>query len=466
MTHSAAPLPRIVVAGLSGGSGKTIVSLGLARALSARGLAVRPFKKGPDYIDAKWLALAADGETCNLDPFLTSNDIVRALFADRMRGHDIGLVEGNRGVFDGSDEHGSLSTAALARLVAAPTLLVLDATKMTRTAAALVAGINNFEPDFRLAGVVLNRTAGPRHRSILKASIERYTNVPVLGMLPKLPTNPIPERHMGLMSDQEMHDIDADLDALGVLLAEHVDLDAILAAAHGAPEFGPVGAIPWPEAQALVARPRIGVVRDAALWFYYPENIEALERAGAEVVPVSILDDAPWPELHGLYLGGGFPETHAARLSANWTARDRVRALCASGAPVYAECGGFMYLARALRLDSGSYDMAGVLPLSTHLCERPQGLGYIEAVACRETPFHPAGARLKGHEFHYSSCADVGAAEADFSLELTRGVGMAGNRDGLLRGNTFVAYVHLHALGALHWAPRFVLAAARFAGIV
>ncbi len=464
-------MPRLVLAGLSGGSGKTILSLGLCRALARSGLAVRPFKKGPDYIDAKWLGLAAGATACNLDPHLMPPALLPVLFADRMAGFDLAVVEGNRGIFDGRDVQGTLSTAELSRQIKAPVILVLDCTKMTRTAAAVVAGIAAFEPGLRLAGVVCNRTAGERHRSILRGAIEQYTDVPVIGMLPKLPENPIPERHMGLWSDQELaDDVHAALDRLADVVTSSCDVRAVRTIAESAQPL-PVAAGAhsglWPEPLRLPRRPRIGVVQDAALWFYYPENIEALERAGAEIASVSILTSEPWPELHGLYLGGGFPETHAETLAANAGVRERVRGFSESGMPIYAECGGFMYLANRLEYQDRSWPMAGVFPVSTRLCKRPQGLGYIEAQAVRETPFFRAGARIPGHEFHYSACClDGPAPHLDFALRVERGSGMHDGRDGLVHKRTFAGYTHIHALGIPDWAPNFVRAAAEYAGII
>ncbi|HMM39849.1 MAG TPA: cobyrinate a,c-diamide synthase [Desulfovibrio sp.] len=454
-----ASTPRLILAGLSGGSGKTIVSLGLCRALLQAGHAPRPFKKGPDYIDAAWLGLAARADCSNLDPFLLPAETLLSLFAGKAQGFDLALIEGNRGLFDGKDVAGSCSTAELARLLAAPVILVMDCTKMTRTAAAVVAGCRNFEAGLNLAGVVLNRTAGERHRRILREAIETYTDVPVLGMLPKVAENPIPERHMGLVSDQEHVDREAALEQLGRLAAGWLDLERILDVARMAPDL-PVPATPlWPETP-LSDGPVIGYVQDAALWFYYPENLEALERAGARLVRLSLLDSAPWPEIHGLYLGGGFPETQAEGLSANALIRNHVRALAAAGLPIYAECGGFMYLCRALEMHGRTYPLAGVFDLTTTLCPKPQGLGYVEALVERDNPFHPAGAVLRGHEFHYSACLATTAADSSaFALRMTRGQGLFQGRDGLVRNNVFAGYTHIHALGERHWAPRFVTAA-------
>lgn len=458
--------PRLVLAGLSGGAGKTILTLGLTRALSASGLRVRPFKKGPDYIDAAWLGLAAGRDAANLDPYLFPASRILPLFLEKSHGVDISLVEGNRGLFDGMDVAGSCSTAALARSLRAPVILCLDATKMTRTAAAIVAGVKSFEPDLDLAGVIVNRTGGPRHRKIVRECIETLAHVPVLGTLPRLPENPIPERHMGLVSNREHGDVDPILDGLAAFLRDHVDLDRIVAIARSAsPLPDDPESRPAPPPAPPGGRPVIGVVRDAALWFYYPENLEALARAGAELVTVSLLDDIPWPDLDGLYLGGGFPETQARALADNSRVRDHVRGLAEAGLPIYAECGGFMFLCQALQLADATYPMAGVFPLTTHLCARPQGLGYSRAVVDRPNPYHPVGTILSGHEFHYSKCLpalETTPPPDRFCLAMERGVGMLAGRDGLLHGNTFAAYTHIHAEGAPHWAPNFVAAALRY----
>lgn len=455
--------PRLVLAGLSGGAGKTIVSLGLARAWAESGLQMKPFKKGPDYIDAAWLGLAAKKYCTNLDPGLLDRDALIALFQEKATGADLSLIEGNRGLFDGKDVSGSCSTAELARTLRAPVALVLDCTKMTRTVAAIVQGCAGFEPDIALAGVILNRTAGERHRSMLRRAIEQYTDVTVLGALPKLSENPIPERHMGLWSDLEMDgDSDAALGALGRVMADCLDLDRLLDEARSAPELEKPEVAIWPTPAfdtATEERPTIGYVHDAALWFYYPENLEALERAGARLVRLSLLDDAAWPELHGLYLGGGFPETLAEQLAAKVDRRNEVRDLVRAGLPVYAECGGFMYLCERLEYEGKTWPMAGVFPLETGFCARPQGLGYTEAEVLEDTPFFQAGDVLSGHEFHYSRCVSPAGSELHFALRMLRGNGMLDGRDGLRVANTQAGYNHIFALGTPQWAPGFVRAA-------
>lgn len=465
-------IPRLVLAGLSGGTGKTIVSLALVRAFTRRGLAVAPFKKGPDYIDARWLAIAAGRDCSNLDPFFHSDEVLRSLFWHRSQGAGLSLVEGNRGLFDGKDALGSCSTAELARRLAAPVVLAIDCTKMTRTVAAIVQGCASFEPGLDLAGVILNRTAGERHRSVLRRSIEEYTDIPVLGMLPKIAENPIPERHMGLLSDQEYgtgaQDGHAALDALADTAEQWLDLDAILGVARRAPRMNPATA-PLFDGSPRPKAARIGYVHDEALWFYYPENLEALAHAGAELVRLSILSGEPWPDMDGLYLGGGFPEMFAQRIAVNRPVLERIRSLSRAGMPIYAECGGFMLLCDELECRGadgsvGRHAMAGVFPAATALCERPQGLGYTEAVVEDASPFFRPGETVLGHEFHYSLCLTGRGASLSATMRMRRGSGIGDGRDGLLYENTFAGYTHIHALAVPDWAPRFVAAAVRWRG--
>lgn len=456
-------MPRLVVTGLSGGAGKTINSLGLARAFTEAGRLVAPFKKGPDYIDAVWLGLAADNPCSNIDPFFMTEDVQRSLFYERVKGCDVAIIEGNRGLFDGMDVEGSCSTASVARALEAPILLSLDCTKMTRTAAAVVAGIAGFEDGVRLGGVILNRTAGDRHRSILQKTIEQYTDVPVLGALPKISPDPIPERHMGLVSNREYDGQEAILSNLARIMRENTDIDRIWEMAASAPVPScPVQPL-WP-AERVDAGVTIGYIRDAALWFYYEENLEALRQAGATLVELSLLSEEPWPEIDGLYLGGGFPETLAAELSANTATRERVHGFAQAGLPIYAECGGFMYLTHSVEYGGKTYEMAGVLDAKTVFCPHPQGLGYIEARVDVENPYHPLGERLVGHEFHYSYCTADAPERLTTTLVMERGKGTVLGRDGIVQNNVFAGYAHIHALGAPWWAPNFVAAARRYRG--
>jgi cobyrinic acid a,c-diamide synthase len=448
--------PRLVVGGTAGDSGKTLVALGLARAFTGLGLRVGPYKKGPDYIDAAWLGAAAGPTGRNLDTFLMDDAAVGSSLA-RSAELDLLLVEGNRGLFDGLDAEGSHSTAELARRIGAPVLLVLDVTKMTRTAAAVVAGCRALDPDLPLAGVVLNRVGTARHESVVREAIARAGGPPVIGAIPRLHEEWLPGRHLGLVTVEEHPRREEALQAAASAVEKHVDLRAVLDVAASAP---PVS-LPVPDPVPAGSAVRIGVLRDESLSFYYPENLEALEAHGAELVTLSPLRAGRLPELDGVYFGGGFPEAHAQRLAANDSLRASVREAAALGVPVYAECGGLMVLARELVVDGVTHRMTGVLDLVVEQTTRPVGHGYVEAEVDRPNPFFDRSARLRGHEFHYSRILSGGDAGAS-CLRLQRGQGIGGGRDGIAVGNVWASYLHVHALGTPSWAETFVsLARAR-----
>lgn len=451
--------PRLVISGLSGGSGKTLVSLGLSRLFTRRGLTVQACKKGPDYIDYTWLALAAGRPAACLDPYFLDDDALLHQFCRVCaKGNpDIAVIEGNRGLFDGRDTEGTCSTAHVARTLKAPVVLTMNCAKMTRTAAAIVSGIAHFEPDLHLAGVILNNVAGERHGSMLRRAIESYTDIPVLGILPRLKSNPLPERHMGLTLDHD-DEVHAVLDTLADVLEAHTDTDVFLSLSRTAPTLPHLPFVPN-NADPQMSRPRLGYVRDKAMWFYYEENLEALREAGAELIPLSLFDNAPWPKLDGLYLGGGYPELYADEISASPHLTE-IRKMSLAGRPIYAECGGFMLLCKALLLDSGQHPMAGLLPARPRFFHRPQGLGYVTARVAKSNPFHPLGSVWRGHEFHYSRCEWTSDTLPSCCLELSPGTGMYEKNgvhyDGLLIRRTFACWTHLFAPAVPHWAKRFV----------
>jgi cobyrinic acid a,c-diamide synthase len=443
---------RLVVAGTSGDSGKTLVSLGLAAAWRQAGREVAVFKKGPDYIDAAWLGWAAGRDAHNLDVHLMGEETVRRNLAWYARDADVALIEGNRGLFDGIDAAGSASTARLATLVETPVVLVLSASKMTATAAAIVKGCQSFDSTVRIGGVILNRVASERHGRIAAEAIEATCAIPVLGLLPRLDDNLLPSRHLGLVPPAERGDSEGLAGRLAAMIAAHVDLEKVEALARSARPLPVV----QPAAGTPSASVRIGYFRDSAFTFYYPENLEALERAGAALEPISALEAQRLPPVDLLYIGGGFPETHAARLSANQALRSAVHQAAAAGLPIYAECGGLMYLARAVRADGRDYPMSDVLPIEVEAMSTPQGHGYCEVTVDAENPFFPLGTTLRGHEFHYSRVA-TGADRVTFAYRMTRGTGCGpGNdgqpRDGMMAGNVLASYTHLHAAGVAGWA--------------
>jgi len=444
--------PRLVIAGLSGDGGKTLVSLGLAGAVRARGVVVAPYKKGPDYIDAAWLGLAAGRPGRNLDTFMMPPEGIGHALA-RGADADLLLVEGNRGLFDGLDAGGSHSTAELAKRIGAPVVLVVDVTKATRTVAAQVLGCRTMDPDLNLAGVVLNRVATARQERVIRAAVESATGVPVLGAIPRLRGDgPLPGRHLGLVTVGDHPDA-AEAVARAVEAVDvSVDVEAVRTVAHRGSR--PVE-VPDPVRPAPVESFRLAVARDEAFCFYYPENLEALEAVGAELVWFSpVADDALPAGARGVYLGGGFPEVHARALAENGGLRRDLRAAAASGLPVFAECGGLMALAQEIRLGEDSYPMAGVLDLVVEQTPRPQGHGYVMGRVERKNPWFDEGATLRGHEFHYSQV--VAGTDVDRAvLRLERGKGLGNERDGIVKGSVWASYLHLHAASVPGWARRF-----------
>ena len=457
-------IPRVILAALRGGAGKTFLTVGLIAALRKRGLDLGVFKKGPDYIDAGWLGLAAGGVCYNLDAYLFNLDVLLGSFLKRSCRKDAAIVEGNRGLFDGVDAAGSYSTAELAKILKAPVVLIVDATKVTRTAAAQVLGCRMLDPALELKAVILNRVAGARHERILREAIEGATSIPVIGSVNKLSLINFPQRHFGLLPLQEHPQALEFVEEAARWSKRSVDLDRLLEIAASAEDF-PFGAAS--DLSDCRQRPssaglRIGILKDSAFQFYYPENLEALESKGAQLVEISALAPAELPELDGLYIGGGFPETHAEALACNSIFKKSLLKAVENGLPVYGECGGFIYLSRSLRIDEKVYPMVGVFPVDTVLQRKPQGLGYIHVEVTGPNPFYQIGAVLIGHEFHYSHVAGIDETRSAFAFRVLRGYGMDGLRDGICVRNALGTYVHLHALGEPAWAEAFMAKASEF----
>ena len=457
------PQPRLVIAGTGGDSGKTLVSLGLCLAWRDEGVPVVAFKKGPDYIDAAWLAWASDGPVRNLDTYLMGGEAVSRAFAEHATHEGINLVEGNRGLYDGVGAEGTHSTAELAKLLEAPVLLVLDVTKRTRTAAALALGCIRFDPRVRFAGVVLNRVGSSRHRRVATEAIEATCGVPVLGAISRLRgDDPLPGRHLGLVTVQEHGQLQEVQQRLIDTVRTSLDLDRIAELARStsivpALSQAAASAPPSPGEQVVV-----GVLRDSAFTFYYPENLEALEGLGARLEFISAIEDASLPDIDALYIGGGFPETHAEALTANRSLLDEVRRAGDAGMPIYAECGGMMYLARTIRWRDRPVPMAGVLPIDMVVEPRPQGHGYAEVEVDTGNPFFVEGTRLRGHEFHYSRVGNSHGVETVFAMK--RGTGSVAGRDGIVVRNVLASYLHVHARGTPEWARGIVECARTWKG--
>ncbi|NPU86445.1 MAG: hydrogenobyrinic acid a,c-diamide synthase (glutamine-hydrolyzing) [Syntrophaceae bacterium] len=448
-------IPRLVIAALRGGAGKTTLSVGVIAALSKRGVRAVPFKKGPDYIDAAWLSFAAGRPCHNLDSFLMDRETIRRSFSRHALEGDLAFVEGNRGLYDGMDVRGSHSTAELAKLLDAPVVMIMDCNKVTRTAAAMILGCSILDPDVDIRGVILNRVAGTRHEDILRRTIEETCRLPVLGAVPRMKDFPFPERHLGLTPPQEHERILHALDRAADVAGRYIDLDGLLAVARRASSgTASVGARTVRHRRDCSVT--IGVVRDSAFQFYYPENLAALAERGAKVIEISPLRDDSLPDIDLLYIGGGFPETHAEALTENEGFRASLREAADAGLPVYAECGGLMYLGESLVLGDRTYPMTGALPVSFAMTDKPQGHGYTVLEVVEENPFFRVGSNLKGHEFHHSRILSIDLERIRFAYRVKRGTGVDGLRDGLCRKNILAGYTHLHALGTKEWAVALV----------
>jgi cobyrinic acid a,c-diamide synthase len=455
------------MAGLKGGCGKTTLSLGLIAFYKQKGLDIVPFKKGPDYIDAGWLSCAAECPCYNLDAFLIGKDQIIPSFIAHSNNVHCAIIEGNRGLYDGMDEEGTYSTAELAKILKAPVLLIIDCTKTTRTVAAIVLGCQRFDPSVEIKGIILNQIAGSRHESVIKASINRYSDIPVVGAIPRLDEELFPERHMGLTPYQEHPEVEKAISAAKEITQRYLDLDAIWKIANEAPplEITPPPITPprWGRAREGVLK--IGIIRDSAFQFYYPENLEELQKKGAELVEISPLSEKKLPEIDALYIGGGFPETHAIALAGNIDFRNDLRQAVEYGLPVYAECGGLMYLGESLIINNKTYPMVSIFPVKFSLEKKPQAHGYTMVEVGRPNPYYTSGIILKGHEFHYSRIltppfnsplSKGGYRGVYFAFRMKRGQGIIDKMDGLCYKNVLATYTHLHALGAREWVEGFI----------
>jgi cobyrinic acid a,c-diamide synthase len=446
---------RFLVSAAHKSSGKTTVSIGLAAALRSRGLVVQPFKKGPDYIDPLWLGLAAGRACRNLDFFLSADEEIRSQFACFGHDADVCLVEGNKGLYDGLALDGANSNAALARLLDLPVVLVLDARGMTRGIAPLILGYQAFDRQIRIAGVILNRLGGSRHESKLRAVIEHYTDVPVLGAIHEDDRLALVERHLGLMPANEAPAAAFRIADIAERIAAQVDLDALLKVSRDDTPLPPPPATYEVNSGAPL---RLAIARDEAFGFYYADDLDALAAAGATLVPFDTLRDARLPACDALLIGGGFPESFVDALEANATLRAEVRAAIEAGLPTYAECGGLMYLARSISWQGRARQMVGVIPGDITMHEKPVGRGYVILASTGSHPWRSPGKQatlLRAHEFHYSSLDHL-ASDTQFAYDVKRGHGIDGLHDGIVYRNLLASYTHLRSTGDCDWPTRFV----------
>jgi cobyrinic acid a,c-diamide synthase len=437
-----------VIAGTHSGVGKTTVTLGLLAALKKRGYRVRGFKIGPDFIDPGHHAALTGMPSCNLDGWMLSREYNRQSFARFLRGHDVGVVEGVMGLFDGyAGKSEAGSTAEMAKWLGLPVILVVDASAMARSVAALIHGFRSFDRDLNVAGVIFNRIGGSGHLQYLREALEGIPEVTLLGGLPHNESMTIPERHLGLVTREEHHLTPAQVEQLASWIEDHVDLARLLRMSVAQrPDFA-VEEQQRPTKEGKSKTVRLGVARDEAFCFYYPDNLELLEKAGAELVFFSPVHDRHLPpDLQGIYLGGGYPEVHAQYLASNTTMRQEIKAFIEQGRVVYAECGGFMYLTTGIRTVQGALvPMVGVYPTVVRMLPRLKALGYVEVTIEKPIgPFPPGQAR--GHEFHYSELENenfcYGPIDSLYNVRKHRGE--TPRPEGYLYKNCLASYVHLH----------------------
>ncbi len=466
LQEKSALVPRIIIAALKGGSGKTIFSVGIAAALKELGKSVAVYKKGPDYIDAGWLALAANKPCYNLDNFLIPNHQIKNSFISNSHNADIAIIEGNRGIFDGLDTDGTTSTAGLAKMLDAPVILCLDCTKTTRTVAAVLYGCLIFDPNVKIKGVILNRVGGARHEQIIRNSIEKYCKIPVLGAIPKLKKEAFPERHMGLVPTHEHEWAESSIQSVLYVVKKYIDIDKILSIAEEASKLSINNSVEHKAVSIEIkgsSKPKIGIIRDSAFQFYYQENLDALSAYGAEIVFISPLKDTDISDdISALYIGGGFPETHAAYLAANKSFKNKIKLFAENGMPIYGECGGLMYLSESIEIDNNIYNMVGILPIQYSFSKRPAAHGYTIIEVRHDNPYFKKGMIIKGHEFHYSKVQKWNGDDGFLAFDMKRGVGLINKKDGVCYKQVLGTYTHIHSAGNPAWAKSMVKLAVNY----
>jgi cobyrinic acid a,c-diamide synthase len=444
--------PRILFSALRGSSGKTIVSLGTIIALRNKGIDILPFKKGPDYIDAAWLSKAAANTCRHLDLYLMGENGVKNAYCTNILPEYISVIEGNRGLYDGVDIYGTYSTAKIAILLEIPVILIIDCTKITNTATSLVLGCQVYDSTTPIHGIILNNVAGKRHGDVITQSIEHNTSLPVLGQIPNIDIT-LPERHLGLTTVSEINDFEEKLIFLGETVEKYINIDKLLDIAKSAPQLfierkpSKVNA-----KRSENSKIRLGIIKDSAFQFYYPENLEALENEGAIIIEFDSMKDDEVKNIDLLYIAGGFPEVHAEKISNNKRFRGSIKRLAEKGLPIYGECGAVIYLGEKVYYQNKIFEMCGVFPMDFKLQKKPAGHGYTEVEVDKDNPFFEKGMIIRGHEFHYSVPINWNNEKINTSLKVKKGYGFDGQRDGIYKNNVFATYTHVHASGTENWA--------------
>lgn len=456
--------PRIIIAGVHSGVGKTTLSLGLMRALRDRGLNVKPFKAGPDYIDPGLHYQACGFKSHNLDTWMGSDTVVKTVFCKNAAGADLSIIEGVMGLFDGlKGSRIKGSTAELALLLNAPVILMVNVQAMAQSCAALIKGFMDYEPGLKLQAVVLNNCS-EYHRSSLKPDLEKELGIKVLGCLPRNMEIEMPSRHLGLIPAEENKELQVCIARMAEIIKNDIDLDAIIKLAQTAEELEINEATPLQADKnklEMNRQVRIGVAQDPAFTFYYQDSLEYLEELGAEMVYFSPLQDERLPAVDGLYLGGGFPEMFLPQLAANQSMMKSIKEAHKKAMPIYAECGGMLYLSeKIMDLDGKLWPGTGIIGASAAMSRRLKGLGYVEAFMMQDTILGQKGDVLKGHEFHYSTLHGSDGRNAAYALN--GGIGVDGRLDGYVQDNLLASYVHLHMRSNPSAAVNFLNSCAAF----
>ncbi|AIS59580.1 Cobyrinic acid A,C-diamide synthase [Listeria ivanovii subsp. londoniensis] len=435
-------MKKIVIAAAASGAGKTTVTLGIMQALKKRGQRVQPFKVGPDYIDTNYHQAITGVPSINLDSFLIADDcLLASLFQKHAALADISVIEGVMGLFDGLGiDRDNASTSFIAKCTKTPVILVVDGKAISTSAAAIVAGFNSFDPELQLAGVIVNRVASESHFSLIKGAIERYTDVPVLGYLPKNSEVALPERHLGLVPQEEMDELEAKWALLGDLIETHVDMERLLQISELGGEL--VNTNPKVQLPDFSGK-KVAYALDEAFHFYYQDNLDLIKSTGVELIPFSPLGDKALPEADFIYIGGGFPEVFASRLAQNYSMRESILAAHENGIPIYAECGGLMYLGTSLEVNGRLYDMVGIFEGLSKMTERLRKFGYCFATPAYDTLLGKTGTTIRGHEFHHSIFETTEKTCLNLS-KMRDGAVIKEWCGGYQKGNTFASYLHIH----------------------
>lgn len=451
-------MSRIYISAAHKSSGKTMLTIGLCRCLVDDGIVVQPFKKGPDYIDPLWLGRASRRACYNVDFFTTPRDEILASFEQQSSGAGLALIEGNKGLYDGMDLYGSDSNAAMANLLDAPVVLVINCNGITRGIAPLLQGYVDFDGAPRFAGVILNNVAGPRHEQKLREAVQNYTDLALIGAVRRSSNMVIDERHLGLIPGNEQQDSENAITRISAQVREQVDLDFFRSRAEPVFPSDVSQAVSKPLLAETQQPLRVGIFMDEAFGFYYADDLRTFADLGVELVPVNALQDNHLPEVDALFIGGGFPETHVEELSANRQLMHAVRDFIEQDGVVYAECGGLMYLCDDLTWQDKHAKMCGVIPARVVMSEKPQGRGYIRLAETDNMPWpgreDTGSAEIAAHEFHYSRLEGL-PDMARFAYRVLRGTGINGEYDGYLYRNLLANYAHMRDVGNNRWVERF-----------